>query len=254
MSTKTIIFLGTAGAGKSSLCRAFGNWLKKEGYTIQLVNLDAAATHVPYSPDIDVREWFTASSIMKKEKIGPNAAILRASEKIIDVMPILLEKLTEKQVDFTIIDTPGQLEPFIFQESGFKFFRTIQEEFEIVGIYLIDASMFGMRSRACEMVVNLLLYMASRLKLGIDVLPILSKSDSLEDKNEVKKMLSDPDFLKALIEEDEDVGELKGVVLPILEHVIEPFARIVFTSKYQVDFSNLFDLIHENFCSCGDLS
>ncbi|MHA1312937.1 MAG: ATP/GTP-binding protein [Candidatus Helarchaeota archaeon] len=254
MTTKCIIFLGPAGAGKSCLCGTFGSWLKREKYGVKYVNLDAATNYIPYKADFDIRDFFTTQEIMKQEKIGPNGAILRANEKINEFFNVILESFVSWKTEFILIDTPGQLETFIFQPSGPTFLQNLQEHFDTVGIYLLDVETFGKKSRASELVVNLLLYTAVLLKININILPVLSKSDKISRERDLRKMLQDTLYLKQVIMENNDIGAIKGVVLPIIEHILEPFARVILTSSKTNDFSSLFSLIHENFCSCGDLS
>lgn len=116
-----IVSLGTAGSGKTSLCNAYGTWLKKERKEkVDFVNLDPGAVeYLPYSPDFDIRKYFTIPQIMKKEKLGPNGAILRANELIMEKSDKIIREINSSKSDIILIDTPGQLEPFFLKNQAF---------------------------------------------------------------------------------------------------------------------------------------
>jgi hypothetical protein len=105
-----LLILGPAGCGKSLLTGSFGSYLEKEGYAVKYMNLDPGVLETPYKPDFDVREKFTVEKIMRTEGLGPNGAILRAMNILSNL------QLPSFDVDFVLVDTPGQLEPFIFRD------------------------------------------------------------------------------------------------------------------------------------------
>ena len=53
----TIYFTGTAGAGKTSLVRAFAEWMRSAGYDATVVNLDPGSEASENDMDVDIREW-----------------------------------------------------------------------------------------------------------------------------------------------------------------------------------------------------
>jgi len=56
--------IGTAGSGKSLLTASFTNWLKTQKQNVITVNLDPGVFTLPYTPDINVRDFVSVEGIM----------------------------------------------------------------------------------------------------------------------------------------------------------------------------------------------
>ena len=84
MRTYIVFIVGTAGSGKSRLTEAFGNWLKMSKQDVATVNLDPGVDSLPYSPDIDVRDYVNISELMEKYQLGPNGALIMAADLVAD--------------------------------------------------------------------------------------------------------------------------------------------------------------------------
>ncbi|MHA1298571.1 MAG: ATP/GTP-binding protein [Candidatus Helarchaeota archaeon] len=253
MTSVAIIFLGQAGSGKSHLCASFAKWLEKDSslkHTFKLVNLDPGAYYISYTPDFDIREYFTILEIMKKEKLGPNGAMIRANEKLNEFSDEIIERIIKKGEDFILIDLPGQLETFIFRQTGTNFIEKLQNKIRVIGIYLIDAEFLN---SATDFVISFLIGTACSLQLPIDVIPILHKSDKIKNQD-IIRIVQDFDFLKEKVIEEKK-GAMIDMVLPILDNIIQPFVRIIKTSSISNEgMLELYELINEAFCACGDIS
>ena len=114
---KFIYFVGTAGSGKSTLVRAYREWLDTTGVDAITINLDPGVDRLPYDADVDIREWVALDEVMAEFNLGPNGAQIVAS----DLMAVNIEKMKDVVDDFdttyALVDTPGQLELFAFRES-----------------------------------------------------------------------------------------------------------------------------------------
>ena len=249
-----IIFLGPASSGKSSLCHAYGNWLQKERKeTVSFINLDAGAEYMPYTPDFDIRKFFTISQIMKKDKLGPNGAMLRANELMQIHKKKIISEIERKDSNFILIDTPGQLEAFVFKEAGL-FLQELQKNSRVIAVFLIDAEL---TKYASNLIVGLLLAIAVQIQLGVEMVYILHKSDLLPQNLEIMRMIEDPQYLRECV-----ISEKRGAITDlalIAQQVVtqlSPSMRIIATSviKEHSGLENLHDLIHETFCACGDLT
>ncbi|MEM0040806.1 MAG: ATP/GTP-binding protein [Thermoproteota archaeon] len=75
-----VVFIGSAGSGKTSLAKAYGDWLSKSGRKVSFINLDPGVEETPYSPSFDIRTFFTVEEIMRRESLGPNGAMIRAMD------------------------------------------------------------------------------------------------------------------------------------------------------------------------------
>lgn len=135
---RLIFVIGTAGAGKSTFTAAYSEWLKDNAQSVAIVNLDPAAITLPYEPDIDVREMVDYERIMATRGLGPNAALIRSVREVARNVEELVEELRQLNVDYVIVDTPGQLELFVFRREG----RVIARELAKCGrpliTYMVD--------------------------------------------------------------------------------------------------------------------
>ncbi|MGB9805664.1 MAG: ATP/GTP-binding protein [Thermoproteota archaeon] len=250
-----VVLLGTAGSGKTSLASALQQWLKeKYGFSIKVVNLDPGAEGVAYTSSYDIRRVVSVRDLMLKEKLGPNGATLKAMEiiqKRFDEVESELLKVQEG-ADVIIYDTPGQMEVFVFHPSGPFILSRLKKLRSTVGVFLIDPWLLNSPS---GLAAALLLSVITKLRMSIPLVLVVSKSD-LVDKGFVSKLVSEPDFLAKAIEK-EDVGALKDVSSELVRLVARmPWVqRMVFTSALSKDgLDELYSLLHEAFCTCGDLT
>ena len=102
--------IGTAGSGKSLFTAAFSEWLKMSKQDVAVVNLDPGALKLPYSPDVDVRNYVDVGDIMEKYGLGPNGALIMAADLIADEIENLTRDIEEAHADIVLVDTPGQME------------------------------------------------------------------------------------------------------------------------------------------------
>ncbi|MEM2146364.1 MAG: ATP/GTP-binding protein [Candidatus Jordarchaeaceae archaeon] len=243
-------FLGPAGSGKTSLAGSFGEFLVEKGYEVKIFNLDAGAEYLPYVPDFDIRDFFRVSEIMKKEHIGPNASIIRASEMIYEVSDQIIDRMKNTKADYILIDTPGQLEVFAFKPTGSLFMEKLRD-MRICGIFLLGADT---SPTAAGFIVALLMSMAIQIQLGISLITVLHKSDILKSKDFLE-MLNNPELFKDKITTMEQGGVIKDLALDALKIIkkVHPAVRVIATSIINREgYEELFDLLHEIFCSCGD--
>lgn len=77
-----IYFIGTAGSGKSTLTATVKNWVEQRGLDTIIVNLDPGAESLPYTPDVDIRDWISLKEVMETNKLGPNGAQIACADMI----------------------------------------------------------------------------------------------------------------------------------------------------------------------------
>jgi GPN-loop GTPase len=130
--------IGTAGSGKSLFTAAFSDWLKMSKQDVAIVNLDPGALKLPYSPDVDVRNYVDVGDIMEKYGLGPNGALIMAADLIADEVENLTRDINDVNADFVLVDTPGQMELFAFRASGPYIVNELTKEPKAL-IYLFDA-------------------------------------------------------------------------------------------------------------------
>jgi GTPase SAR1 family protein len=113
-----VFIIGTAGSGKSLLTASFSEWLKMSKQNVTVVNLDPGALKLPYSPDVDVRNYVNVGDLMEKYGLGPNGALIMAADLIADEIDEISREIEDLTSDIVLVDTSGQMELFAFRASG----------------------------------------------------------------------------------------------------------------------------------------
>lgn len=169
----TIFLTGTAGSGKSTLTSVLKKWYEeRESYAITL-NLDPGAIKLPYEPDVDIRQYIDVQQIMEEYELGPNGAMVAASDLIAVNLPKVVEEVEEYRADYVIVDTPGQLELFAFRESGPYVAHNLCGEEKVV-LFLFD---FTISATPFNFLSTVLLYNSLKLRLNLPQIPVLTKID-----------------------------------------------------------------------------
>jgi GTPase SAR1 family protein len=172
-----IFLAGTAGSGKSLLTSILGPWFAAKGSSSITVNLDPGVISLPYTPDIDIRDYINIEELMNQYQLGPNGALILSSDMIATKLPEIQEEIDSFDPDYAIIDTPGQLELFAYRESGPFVVKNLSAEGK-VAIFLFDAALV---STATNLVSISLLATSIRLRFGIPQIAVLSKKDLMQD-------------------------------------------------------------------------
>jgi len=191
--------IGTAGSGKSLLTAAFSEWLKNSKQDVSIVNLDPGASKLPYSPDVDVRDYVNVGTIMDQYGLGPNGALVMAADLIADEIEKISKEIEELQSDIVLVDTSGQMELFAFRASGPYIASELTKEPKAL-VYLFDA-VFSVNP--LNYVSNLFLSAAVTNRFLLPQLHVLSKCDLLP-KPEVDRIVdwsANPKVLETAIDQ-----------------------------------------------------
>ncbi len=256
--TYIVVFTGPAGSGKTTLTRVYGEWLRTNMFlNVCQVNMDPGAEILSYKPCLDIREFITIKDIMREHGLGPNGAFMKAVELISQMMDKIMRKQPFNEPehwDFIIVDTPGQLEAFIFRPETREILGRLQKIGRTVIVYLIDSSMIKSSSDAVTMwFLGILL----QVKIGIDVIPIVTKADTLDKTREniIRKLITSPEKLL------EDIKDSEGIVSDILPELISiavktrgAYRPVLVSINNPESIEELHFVLHEAACSCGDLS
>lgn len=207
-----VYFVGTAGSGKSTMVGAFKKWLDDNEIDSIIINLDPGAEKLPYVPDIDIREWINLEDVMSQCGLGPNGAQIAAA----DLMAVNIDKISNVldtyDVDYVLIDTPGQLELFAFRESSQVVVKALGKERSLM-VYLSDPTLY--RS-ANGFVSTMTLASLVQFRMNMPIINLLSKADVLKE-NEIDRILdwyNNPDSLYGcLLDEDKDPESVIGMEL-----------------------------------------
>ncbi|XP_011070137.1 GPN-loop GTPase 1 [Sesamum indicum] len=171
-----IIVVGMAGSGKTTfLHRLVGHTMASNirGY---VMNLDPAVMTLPFGANIDIRDTVRYKEVMKQFNLGPNGGILTSlnlfSTKFDEVISVI-EKRAD-QLDYVLVDTPGQIEIFTWSASGAIITEAFASTFPTVIAYVVDTP----RSESPATFMSNMLYACSILyKTRLPLVLVFNKTD-----------------------------------------------------------------------------
>ena len=175
---KTIFVSGTAGSGKSLLTSKLYDYYTKNGAFVAVLNLDPGVENMPYTCDVDVRDYVDIVSIMHQYDLGPNGAMVMASDLIAAKIDDIQNEVISINPDYLIVDTPGQIELFAYRSSGRFFVENISSD-EKTNIFLFDGALI---TTPVNFVSIALLATSIRLRLNLPTINVVTKTDLIEDK------------------------------------------------------------------------
>lgn len=183
-----------------------------------VINLDPAVLNVPFDSNIDIRDSVNYKEVMKQYNLGPNGGILTAlnlfSTKVDQILN-LLEKRTspdpsqpnKQPVKHVLVDTPGQIEAFVWSASGTILLESLASSFPTVIAYIIDTP----RTASTSTFMSNMLYACSILyKTKLPMILVFNKTD-VKDSSFAKEWMTDFDAFQAALREDENKNAFGGV-------------------------------------------
>ena len=170
---KTIFVSGTAGSGKSLLSSKLYDYYTKNGAFTAVLNLDPGVENLPYSCDVDVRDFVDIVSIMQQYDLGPNGALVMAADLIASKIDDIQNEVNRVNPDYLIVDTPGQIELFAYRSSGRFLIDNISSE-EKTSVFLFDGALI---TTPVNFVSIALLATSIRLRLNLPTINVLTKTD-----------------------------------------------------------------------------
>jgi len=204
--------VGTAGAGKSLLASKILDYYSRNGAFVGMLNLDPGVENLPYTCDIDVRDYVDIVQIMKQYDLGPNGSMIMANDLLASKIDDLQHEIDNVNPDYLIVDTPGQIELFAYRASGPFLVQNLNVG-EKVSIFLHDGSLMTSPSNFVSIA---LLATSVKLRLGISQINVLTKTDLIEDKiKDILKWSTNMASLEDALAKDSD-GENYTLVINIL--------------------------------------
>jgi len=200
--THAVFVVGMAGSGKSSLTAAYSEWLRNSDQDVLVANLDPGATALPYNPDIDARKYVDIQKLMEEYQLGPNGALIMASDLIADRLEDMRDEIEAADPDILLVDTPGQIELFAFREGGRFIAKGLGDENHAI-IYLMDAPF---TRHPLNFVSNIFLAAAIYSRINHPQVYVLSKTDLIQE-HETQRMVSwvtEPESFESSLREVEE--------------------------------------------------
>ncbi len=192
--------VGTAGAGKSLLTTALSEHLRKQEIDVATVNLDPGVVWLPYSPDVDVRDFVNYDHVMRDYNLGPNGALVACVDLLISNIDSIRTEIESLQPDYVIADTPGQLELFAFRATGNFLISSLGESKSAI-LFLFDPNL---TSHPASLVSILLLSASVQYRFARPQLNVLTKCDLLtaDELLKVESWFEEPSSLRKALEAD----------------------------------------------------
>lgn len=182
-----------------------------------LLNLDPAVLSVPFEPNIDIRDSINYKEVMKQYNLGPNGGILTSLNLFatkVDQILGLLEKRAkpspdipnQKPIKHFLVDTPGQIEVFVWSASGSILLESFASSFPTVIAYIIDTP----RTSSTSTFMSNMLYACSILyKTKLPMILVFNKTD-VQDADFAKEWMTDFEKFQEALKAEEDKGAFGG--------------------------------------------
>ncbi|KAL5604018.1 hypothetical protein BROUX41_002019 [Berkeleyomyces rouxiae] len=241
-----VVCVGMAGSGKTTFMRRINSYLHGKESPPYVINLDPAVLNVPFESNIDIRDSVNYEEVMKQYNLGPNGGIITSlnlfATKIDQVLHLLekrampsdnSESETEKTDDIKqstkvdgdkeegsssvaskqskpmehiLIDTPGQIEVFVWSASGSIILESLASSFPTVIAYVIDTP----RTSSTSTFMSNMLYACSILyKTKLPMILVFNKTD-VKDASFATEWMTDYEAFQAALREDEERDVLAG--------------------------------------------
>ncbi len=196
------------------------------------MNLDPAVRTVPFDSNIDIRDSINYKEVMSQYNLGPNGGILTSlnlfATKVDQVMEILekrcgraptptassdalssgpSENTTPNSIRHIIVDTPGQIEVFVWSASGQILLSSLASSFPTVLAYIIDTP----RTASTSTFMSNMLYACSILyKTKLPMILVFNKTD-VQSADFAKEWMTDFEAFQAALKKEEETGTFGGV-------------------------------------------
>ncbi|XP_051135461.1 GPN-loop GTPase QQT2 [Andrographis paniculata] len=171
-----ILVVGMAGSGKTTFLHRLVSHTAASNIRGYVVNLDPAVMTLPFGANIDIRDTIRYKEVMKQFNLGPNGGILTSlnlfTTKFDEVISMIERRAP--QLDYVLVDTPGQIEIFTWSASGAIITEAFASTFPTVIAYVVDTP----RSSSPSTFMSNMLYACSILyKTRLPLILAFNKTD-----------------------------------------------------------------------------
>ncbi len=233
-----LVILGPAGSGKSTFVKNFSEFLKSEGYSVGLVNLDPASPPV-YKADKDLRDYVKTEEVMREFSLGINGGLIKSMEIALS----FIDELVESKNDFNLYDTPGQMELFLYTSFGEEIIRKISSSDRTVCLFLVDSEVASTPENFFSIILQ---GAVVSVRFSTPTLTLLNKCD--------KVAIDIDELLEKAEEASGAMGEITEALKPFVDYTSLRFRPLRISAKDCVGFEEVLTMLNEVFCTCGDLS
>jgi len=190
-----IILIGMAGSGKSTWMHRLVVRLQAEKKRVYTINLDPAVRNVAYPVNVDIRDTVNYKEVMKHFGLGPNGAIMTSlnlfATKFDQVLGLLDKRAPD--LDYVLVDTPGQIEVFNWSASGQIICDALAVSYPTIVSYICDTARC---SKPVTFMSNMLYACSILYKTKLPFIVTFNKIDVMPHK-----------FLQEWMQDFEKVGD-----------------------------------------------
>ncbi|XP_026400526.1 GPN-loop GTPase QQT2-like [Papaver somniferum] len=93
---------------------------------------------IPYGVNIDIRDAVKHKEVMKQYNLGLNGGILTLLNLFATKFDEVVSEKRADQLDYVLVDTPGQIEIFTWSASGWIITEAFASTFPTVIAYVVD--------------------------------------------------------------------------------------------------------------------
>lgn len=203
---KPVIFcIGMAGSGKTTFMQRLNSHIHSKKQIPYVINLDPAVLKVPFGANIDIRDSIKYKKVMEEYNLGPNGAIVTSlnlfSTKIDQVIKLVDKK--QDKISNVIIDTPGQIECFIWSASGSIITEAFASSYPTVIAYIVDTP----RTTSPTTFMSNMLYACSILyKTKLPMIVVFNKTD-VQGCDFAKEWMSDFETFQMAVQKDQEENQ-----------------------------------------------
>ncbi|KAK3294406.1 uncharacterized protein B0H64DRAFT_400625 [Chaetomium fimeti] len=212
-----VVCMGMAGAGKTTFMQRIASHQFGKKETPYIINLDPAVTYSPFQSNIDIRDSVNYKKVMEEYNLGPNGGIMTSlnlfATKVDQVLGLLEKRAapdpedpSRKPMKHVLVDTPGQIEAFVWSASGTIFLDSLASSFPTVIAYVVDTP----RANSTSTFMSNMLYACSILyKTKLPMIIVFNKTD-VQDPSFVKEWMTDFDAFQAALDKEQSNNAFGG--------------------------------------------
>lgn len=178
--TPVVICIGMAGSGKTTFMQRLNLVLHQKETPPYVINLDPAVLKVPFGANIDIRDSVKYKKVMEEYGLGPNGAIVTSlnlfSTKIDQVINLVEKRVNDPKLNISdvIIDTPGQIECFVWLALGSIITEAFALTFPTVVAYIVDTPR---NTSPTTFMLNMLYACSILYKTKLPMIVVFNKTD-----------------------------------------------------------------------------
>ncbi|RLN56198.1 hypothetical protein BBJ29_003803 [Phytophthora kernoviae] len=242
----SVLVIGMAGSGKTTLMQRLAAYGVDNGLRNYIVNLDPAVRKTGYTANVDIRDTVDYKQVMTEYGLGPNGAIMTSLNLFATRFDQVIDLLGKRSsdLDYAIVDTPGQIEAFTWSASGQIITESLASTFPSVIVYVVDTP----RTASPNTFMSNMLYACSILyKLKLPFVVAFNKIDVMRHDFATEWMTDFESFQTALdqVQDDSYMGSLSRSLSLVLEEFYNNLSSVGVSAATGEGMAEFFAAIDE---------